>query len=401
MNDRIFTGRFWLVFGAQFCIAMVMYTLMSTITEYASNMGTTAAVAGLVSGIYVFGGLCSRLYSGGAMEKMGWKKLALIFLAIHSIACVFYFFVGNINLLILVRFVHGLGFGAAANAVMTIGMSILPEKRFSEACGYFMLSTTLAVGIGPYFGGIVYDYLGATGCFAMATALCVASFVFVLLMDIRDVDPGVKQTGENVQEVERAVLEGETDANEPRGLNRFIEVKALPIALVTGLSAIGYVSVMSFYRLYAEETDLAAVFSKFFILYAFVLCFSRPLAGKIQDKYGDKLVCYPGIILQCIGLLLIALKPCAATIIFCAIGCALGYGTLNSACNAIACRMTTMERRSYAVSAFYICCDAAMGIGPALLGFVVTLTGGYSGMYLAAAGITLAGLPLCMKTLRK
>ena len=80
MEDKIFTKRFWLTFGSQFFIAMVMYTLMSTMTEYASSLGTTASIAGLVSGIYVFGGLCSRLYSGKAMEKAGWKRIAVIFL---------------------------------------------------------------------------------------------------------------------------------------------------------------------------------------------------------------------------------------------------------------------------------------------------------------------------------
>ena len=132
MEDKIFTKRFWLTFGSQFFIAMVMYTLMSTMTEYASSLGTTASIAGLVSGIYVFGGLCSRLYSGKAMEKAGWKRIAVIFLVIHSVACLFYFFVDHVALLLLVRFIHGIGFGASANAIMTIGMSILPEKRFAE-----------------------------------------------------------------------------------------------------------------------------------------------------------------------------------------------------------------------------------------------------------------------------
>lgn len=390
MDDRIFTKRFFLTFLAQFSAAMVMYTLMSTITEYASSMGTTATIAGLVSGIYVFGGLCSRLYAGRAQETVGWKKLALIFLAIHSIACVCYFFVNNIWMLIIIRFIHGIGFGASANAIMTIGVSILPYKRFSEACGYFMMSTTLAVGIGPFFGGIIYDTWHSEGCFLMASVLCFISFILIAVLDIKDVDPAVQ----------RKEIRSEKSSEE-KGINRILEVKALPIAIVTGLSALGYVSVMSFYRLYSVETDLTEIFSKFFLIYAFVLVFSRPMAGKIQDKYGDKIVCYPGIIVQGIGLLLMAILPCNITVVICAIACALGYGTLNSACNAIACRTTTIARRSYAVCAFYICCDVAMGMGPALLGFIVTVAGGYQPMYIAAAIFTIAGLPLCIKTLNK
>jgi len=392
MNDKIFTKRFILVFGAQFSVAMVMYTLMATITEYASSMGTTAMLAGLVSGIYVFGGLCSRLYSGRAMETIGRKRLAVIFLTIHGIACIFYFLVDNIWMLLFVRFVHGIGFGASANATATIGMSILPEKRFSEACGYFMMSTTLAVGVGPYFGGIIYDQWGSTGCFIMATLLGFLSMALIFFVDIHDVDPAKRECNENVQAVEVAQY---------HGINGILDVKALPISLVTGLSALGYVSVMSFYRLYAEETNLSAVFGKFFLLYAFILLFSRPLAGKLQDKYGDKIVCYPGILMQTAGLLLLALCPNPLTVILCAVGCAFGYGTLNSACNAIACRSVPVERRSYAVTAFYICCDVAMGIGPALLGAIITMSGSYQLMYIAAAGITLIGLPICIKVLKR
>lgn len=54
--------------------SLVMYALISTVTEYATAMGSSATIAGLVSGIYVFGGLCSRVYSGNALEKKVGRK---------------------------------------------------------------------------------------------------------------------------------------------------------------------------------------------------------------------------------------------------------------------------------------------------------------------------------------
>ena len=68
-EDKIFTKSFFLIFGALLFTAIVMYALMSTVTEYASSMGSSATIAVLVSGIYVFGGLCSRIYSANALEK--------------------------------------------------------------------------------------------------------------------------------------------------------------------------------------------------------------------------------------------------------------------------------------------------------------------------------------------
>ena len=148
-DEKIFTKDFFLVFGALLFSALVMYALMSTVTEYATSLGSSATIAGLVSGLYIFGGLCSRIYSGNALEKVGWKKIALIFMSIHFLSCLLYFFVSDVNLLLCVRFIHGIGFGATANAIVTIASDVLPKKRFGEAFGYFMLGTTIAVGLGP------------------------------------------------------------------------------------------------------------------------------------------------------------------------------------------------------------------------------------------------------------
>ena len=82
-REKIFTKQFFLIFAALLFTALVMYVLMSTVTEYATALGSTVTIAGLVSGIYIFGGLCSRIYSGNALEKIGWKKTALIFMSIQ------------------------------------------------------------------------------------------------------------------------------------------------------------------------------------------------------------------------------------------------------------------------------------------------------------------------------
>lgn len=387
--DRIFTKNFFCVFGALFCTAMVMYTLMGTITEYASELGAGASVAGLVSGIYVFGGLCSRVYSGRALETVGWKKLTLLFIGIHGAACIFYFAAEHILLLILIRFIHGIGFGATANGIVTMGMAILPGKRFAEACGYMMMATTIAVGLGPYFGGLVYDTAGPYGCFLTALILCVLTFFFITRLDVKALDPGNRK--------ERAAGEMPT----AKGIHRFLQVNAVPVSLLTAFTALGYGAVMSFYRLFAAEQDLAEAFTWFFLVYSLVLLFLRPLAGKLQDQRGDRIVCIPAVIGQFLGLLVMAVHPCFVTVMLCAVGCGMGFGTLNSACNAIVCRKAGAARRSYAVSTFYICCDGMIGFGPAILGSFAVMTGSYTVIYVLAACITLLALPLCFIALKK
>ena len=392
-EDKIFTKPFFLIFGALLFSALVMYALMSTVTEYASALGSSATIAGLVSGIYVFGGLCSRIYSGNALEQIGWRKTALIFMSIHFLACLLYFVVTDVNMLILVRFIHGIGFGATANAVVTIATAILPKKRFGEAFGYFMMGTTLAVGLGPFISGFLYDNTGAQGCFLAASIFSFLALVFILLVDVDKYE-----SLEREKEISKNDLKEDTSYS---GLEKVFEYKAIPVSFFTALTSLGYVSILSFYRLYAVEVDLVSIFSWFFIIYSVVLIFTRPIAGKIQDKHGDLIICVVGIVAQAIGLFLIAWMPNNLTVIICAICAALGFGTLNSACTTIITRNTPVNRRSYAVSTFYIFCDATMGFGPAVLGSFIFLTGGYASIYYISAFITFLALPICLYTLRK
>ena len=383
-SEKIFTKSFFLIFGALLFTALVMYALMSTVTEYATAMGSTATIAGLVSGIYVFGGLCSRIYSGDALERIGWRKIALVFMSIHFLACLLYFIVDNVTLLIIVRFVHGIGFGASANAIVTIASAILPKKRFSEAFGYFMLGTTIAVGLGPFIGGFLYDATGSTGCFAAASVFSALALIFIVLIDVDKYD----------------VKDEIADEKSYSGLERIIEYGAVPVSFFTALTSLGYVSILSFYRLYAVEVNLTTVFSWFFIIYSICLVITRPLAGRIQDNGGDLIVCVVGIIAQSIGLFLIAVMPSNLTVIICAVCAALGFGTLNSACTAIITRRTPEHRRSYALSTFFIFCDATMGFGPALLGLFVSASTGYAPVYIISSIITILALPICLYSLK-
>lgn len=388
-DEKIFTKPFFLVFGALLFSALVMYALMSTVTEYATSLGSSATIAGLVSGLYIFGGLCSRIYSGNALEKVGWKRIALIFMSIHFLSCLLYFVVNDVTLLLIVRFIHGIGFGATANAIVTIASDVLPKKRFGEAFGYFMLGTTIAVGIGPYISGFLYDWVGAYGCFAAASVFSALALIFIYFVDVSEHDPG------NNPDLVKS------NENSYSGIEKVFEIKAIPVSLFTALTSLGYVSILSFYRLYAVEVNLTTAFSWFFLIYSVVLVLSRPIAGRIQDSHGDMIICVVGIVAQSVGLFLIALMPSTLTVIICAVCAALGFGTLNSACTTIVTRNASEHRRSYAVSTFFIFCDATMGFGPALLGTFVSATSGYAPVYFISSIITFLALPICLYALRK
>lgn len=387
MKEKIVTKNFVCTFIAQFSLAMVMYTLMSTITEYVTAFGATATIAGLISGIYVVGGLFSRMYSGNVMGKYGWKKVVMVFGIIHLAASCLYIFANNVILLLIIRFIHGIGFGATMNAVMIIAMSGLPKSRYGEATGYFMMSTSLGVAIGPFLGGLIYDKFGGNGCFAAAMFFSLIIVLSMSMVDTKNLDPWYKKNKNTDRKVQK------TNAARRLSLDRFIEIKAIPISLCIFCLCFGYASLMSFYRLYAQYTNLTNEFKYFFLIYAAMLIVSRPVAGKLQDKLGDNAVCYPCIMAQVVGITLIAWKPCMITIVICALCGALGYGTLNSTRNVIVNRQATDERRPFAISTYWAFSDLGVGIAPAILGAIATASN-YHVLYYIAALISLIALPI-------
>ena len=145
----------------------------------------------------------------------------------------------------------------------------------------------------------------------------------------------------------------------------------------------------------AEGLDTTFIF----LIYAFIVLFTRPASGKVQDRLGDAAVVYPGIILQAALVALMALWPSPLTMVLAVFGLAMGYGNLCSCLQAIAVRRTSAGRRPYAINTFWVFCDGGMAIGPMILGAVAS-SGGYRTMFIVASVITIAAMPLYMAVSR-
>jgi len=178
---------------ANFALAAVMYSLQTTIAEYAQGYGATSMLAGIAAGIYTIGGLMTRLGAPGWMKRIGWRKMALLFTGLHFLACLLYFAAVNLPVLIIVRFLHGLAFGAAASVIMTIGMAMVPQSRYGEGSGYILMGPAMAMAVGPYLSGYIVDHYGGTGSFIMASAF--AMLFFTLFAETGPINTMLMQIG--------------------------------------------------------------------------------------------------------------------------------------------------------------------------------------------------------------
>jgi len=373
IQPKLWTKDFITIAAANFFVGLTFYLLMTNIAVYAiEQFNASQSKAGLASSIFIIGALVFRLFAGKYIEVTGRKRMLYGGLALFLLSALSYFPVQDLNLLLLVRFIHGAAYGICATAMATAVMDIIPRERLGEGTSYYSMSATLATAIGPFLGVFVSQQLGFTMVFLACTIFSVTSMVIPLFAHIPESRISKKQL---------EMINGFR-------ITDFLEAKALPISIIIFLMGFSYSSVMSFLTSYARYINLIDAASLFFLVYAVFILLSRPFTGRLFDIKGSNLVIYPALITFALGLVLLSQTQNSLTLLLAGAIIGLGYGTMVSCCHAVAVKESPQHRVGLATSTYYICIDGGIGIGPFLLGGLIPLLG-FRGLYLALAALVL------------
>ncbi|QGQ45274.1 MFS transporter [Metabacillus sediminilitoris] len=368
-QSKLWTKDFIILSAASFFIALTFYLLMTSLTVYAiEQFNASTSMAGLASSIFIIGALVFRVFAGKYIEFIGRNKMYYGGLLLFMIASILYFIVDNMSMLLFVRFLHGAAFGLSATAMSVAVMDIIPNERRGEGTSYYSMSIVLATAVGPFLGLFISQHASFTMIFVVCLLFSVISIVISLFAHIP----------------EAKLAKAQLDEMKGFQVTDFFEKRALPISAIIGIIAFCYSSILSFLSAYATEIELTEAASYFYIVYAVFILISRPFTGRLLDKRGDNVVIYPAILLLGIGFIIFSGAHHHFTILLAGALIALGFGTLQSCCQAIAVNEALPHRIGLAISTYFIFMDAGMGIGPFLLGFIIPVFG-FRGMYTALA----------------
>jgi MFS family permease len=376
MKLKLWTKDFIIMSISTFFGGLTFYLLITTLTVYAvEEFNASQSMAGLASSIFVVGALCSRLFAGKYIEIIGRKRMLYGGLFLFLIVMLLYFIVENMNVLLLIRFVHGAAFGVFTTAIATVIMDVIPNERRGEGISYFSLSITLAMAVGPFLGLYLSQQVSFTMIFVVCTLFSLISTIILLFVHIPEGD----------------ITKEQLDAMKGFKLKGFFEIKAVPIAIIIAIMGFAYSGILSFMTSYAKEINLMEAASFFFLVYAVFILISRPFTGRLLDKKGDNVVMYPALILFVIGLVTLSQANQGFTLLLAGALIGLGYGTMNSCCQAIAIKESPRHRVGLATSTFYVFMDLGVGIGPFLLGFIIPFVG-FRGLYVTLAVVVFASI---------
>ncbi len=375
-RERLFTKDFILDTAISLCCSLNYFTLLINITGYAMlTFGATSTEAGLAAGIYVIGGLISRVTLGKYVEMVGRKKMLILGLSIALIMSATYFFVSSMAVLYVIRFLHGTAYGISSTCTNDIVARILPQSRRGEGLGYFLLSVTIATAIGPFLGMGFGQDGNYTAVFTVGLVMYSVALVLALFLKVPE---------ETLTEEQKA----EARSFDPKHLFQF---SAVPLAITCMVFYFAYSGVLSFISSYAETIDLVEAAMYFYLAVAVGMLISRLTTGKIYDSRGPNIVMFPAYIAFFIGMLAFS-QATSAIVLLCA-GFIIGYGvSIVYAINqAIVVSKSPARRYGVTTSTFAAIVDLGSGLGPSVMGMILAFAG-YREMYLICAFISLISL---------
>ncbi|MCY8008761.1 MFS transporter [Bacillus haynesii] len=366
-GEKIHTAKMWslsfvFVTLANAFLFMVFEMLLPTLPLFVTAIGGGAKQVGYVTGIFMISAIAVRPFAGALALRFNKKYLLILGIVISAFSTGAYYLASDVSVLLLIRLIHGAGFGLATTYFATIAAEIIPKERRGEGIGYFGVGETIAVSVGPMIGIAaleLYDFqrLFLGGMSVLLLAVLMAVFV---RRQPETTGTGGKGTVK-LKVLEKRVL--------------FPSI----LILFVGIAASG---IMSFFSLYAIEKGFHSV-GMFFFLIAGASFFIRLISGRTFDRYGAAAILIPASLFSIAGLSILYFAQTNAMFFTAAICYGFGFGSIFPAIQTWCINLVEEHEHEDAMGTFFNFFDMGIGGGSLLLGLVATVYS-YREIYIAA-----------------
>jgi len=371
MYEKMWNRDFILLTLSNFFMCITYYAIISALPIYlVSELHAGKTQVGFVLAAYTIASVIIRPFSGFALDKFGRRTVFLLALVLYTILFAGYLIALTITALIFLRFAQGLTWGVTTISGSTIAVDIIPLAQRGEGIGYFSLSTTMGMSVGPVVGLFIAHHGGYFVMFTTGFFISLMSLIFAYSIRL----PKKLTVGKPI------------DFNFS---NLFHRKSILPsINLLIIMSTYG--GLLSFIALFGREIGIENS-SLFFLVFAAGIATSRLTAGKAFDRRGPL-----GILTFCLALLIIgfpflALVRNAVAFYTSALFIGFGIGVVFPTFQTIVNNLANSGNRGAANSTLYTALDTGMGLGMILAGLIAQYIS-ISAVFLISSGVCVIGL---------
>ncbi|WP_342555384.1 MFS transporter [Paenibacillus sp. FSL R7-0652] len=380
---RLWTTDFILLMLCNFLLFLQLHMIVSPLPSYVQDrFQANAFQVSLFTCLFALSAIAARLYSAKALEKGLRNAMIYIGLSVALLATLGYYFAAGIAVLLLLRMVFGVGFGMSSTAFPTMASDIVPVKRMGEGMGYFGLSTSLAMSMGPIIGVTLLQGAGF-----VTLMLCTAGVIAVIYplsysLTRRKADrtsKGAANAANQPLHQSAGMTASVSGANTGSTVKTPFNRKLILPSVLNGLLSITYGGLVGFIVLFGKEAHLANP-ALFFLFNALAVLLVRPFAGRIYDSKGPKALLIPGAVCIALGLIMLSWATTMPILFAAAFVYGIGYGSMQSSLQTWMIQVVSPAQRGMANGMFLNTLDLGIATGALLLGSIASLTS-YTEMY--------------------
>ncbi len=172
-------------------IIFLLITLMQVTTDlYIPSLpGITAAFAStaekiqLTLSVYMLGFSASHLFYGPISDRIGRKTPILVGVGISALGSLVCFVAPSATILILGRFIQGIGIGCCNSVGRSLARDLLSDRMLAKIGSHIGMASVIILALSPTVGGYVQQYLGwrANFLFLLIFGLAIWVLTYYLL----------------------------------------------------------------------------------------------------------------------------------------------------------------------------------------------------------------------------
>lgn len=371
MVEKIWNKAFILLTLSNFLMFITYYSLISTLPVYISHeLHASKSTVGLVLASYIIASVTIRPFTGFALDNFGRKTIFLSALLLYAIIFCGYAIAFTILFLFFLRFAHGFTWGIVTIASSTLAVDMIPDNKRGEGIGYYGLSATMGMAIGPLVGLFILHNWGYMTLFISGFGISLVALLCAYLIKY----PQSKEVKEH----------------QPMTLSTLFDKRSVTPSFNLMVIQISYGGLMSFIALYGHEIGIKNS-SGFFLVYAAGIALSRFSAGKMFDRSGPRHILTICISLLVVGFCFLAFFQNPIGFYGSAIILGLGNGVIFPTFQTMVNNLTDSSRRGAANSTLYTSLDIGMGLGMIIVGFI-SQHASISTAFFVCAAICVVGL---------
>jgi MFS family permease len=352
-SEPLWSRAFVFHFFSSFLLAMSLTAVMTVMPLYVARVlhGNNSLV-GMATAMFTVSAVLVRPFMGHLLDTMDRRRLFLVALLALALSHLSNLLISGFAVLFVLRFLHGVPWGAAQTASSTIAADLVPAERRGEGLGYFGLTFTFAGAIGPFASLSLLDTRGFPDVFVTATILGIISFALAAL----------------------GRLPAMPVHHTPLRLRSILEYRVASIAIATLMTTTSWGIVLSFIALYAQEQHLPHP-GLYFTLDAAGTFLSRFRAGHLFDRYGPRWLLFGGFCALILSILLLGIAPNPAAYAVSALLLGVSFGIIVPVTLAMTMNLVEPARRGKATATLFSSFDSGVGLGAVLFGLIAQHAG--------------------------